>query len=754
MPVAATATMSARIQAGAPRATVTASLQPVVIAEEGVFEPGVLAPDLRVATVTADVLRDVEGALAGATTVHHARVKLAGDWVPVGELVGPVRIRESRDTWAASAEFGVAGERWSVFRTLSTWTKTPVEIWTAHGAPGEDLEAKLELRFHGVVQPPAEQTSIESGVAGEPVLRIRCSSDASLFDGATVCVEVPPGAGLRRGEIATAFAADVGQESDVPDGGELRLPVQATGARLFPLLQQIGEVEDWFWRFRPDGVCEAYSAAVPPAPLPTDDTWTLGDVFELSVTTPSDPPSRYVVRGHRMVFEDESALTTEVTRTVIEDVYAPRAATQRQASDGTITERNVTEVPALRVVAEIRDVVQRRGDRVESQTTIERGWKNPLAARLRTPIGTEGDGPENGYWFVPASIDSEGRFVVYTRERFLEVARRTAVHTHHPDGTLAQTLERFWRWDTRDKAVQVVNGDGTRSWLQGVRVSGDGRSLVHLAGSNQVETYDEHERRTTKLTHDPVSGAGRSEELEVRTAYALQAVLAEDNYVLADGSGRAEPEAVMRRTSRILKENVLRSDGSLVAETEREEGWFAPQVLGGAFDYGHFSSDRPVEIFTVIGRSSRYFRQLTEDTYEVVELDPETQRSPTVLSGRVPVPRFRASVWTRMVQQPLEAVLQDDVLEELFGRRSEVVDNPFVGSLADAQRVAERRRRFATARQVTVSRPLTPRRVGHSLTVLSAPDGLAHRGLIAEVETVLDLELGSATGNYVVEMPL
>lgn len=737
MPVAATARLSGTVT---PSATVPGQLLAPMTATgtEGLLE----------GTVSRDVIESVDG----VSIFYGYRIRLGEEWIPSEDLAGPIEIEEGIDTHTTLFSFGLIGARYAVAATTRTWTRTPVEIWATTGRPGALREW---CRASGHV------LTCEQPDSREPVVRVSCADDAALYDRFELCFEVPPGAGLTRGEICAEALQDAGVAAwDIPSGAVYGKPVQAVSARLFAWLQAFGEPEAWSWRFRPeDRVLEAYVARLKAPPEPPDHVWELGDVVSIDTTSPKDVPSRWVVRGTALVLADEAGVKTSITRTVIEDIYAPKVCPFMQLTDGSVTATGAAEeAEALRVVTILEDQQRDRAGKTVEQLTREWGWFNPAAGRLRTPGAAEPAGPvEEGFYYAQAFVDPDGELRVWPREAFVQIGERRQVPTYDGAGTPTRTRTETRSWHRKTMGVSSV-GSATPNVI-GAAVGTDGQSYyvfeVSLTSVRRIEAFGLSQVDEVAYEY-AASGAARREVQEsfgwVSPRTAVEGV---PWYVLYDGTGQMHLVAPwgLRRRQTVL--NLLGDDGHLLGKIETTAGYRSLKRVAGAYDWGDFRSNLQAEAWGTLKRVNTQYNVLSEDLYEEIVEDEEGRRTPRLVSGRLPLPRFQTSPWTAMLQRPLEDVLDDTTAEAWWGFARTVVDSEYAQDLAEAHAMALRRRSRLLAHKHQVTRPRTLARPGDTVLLVDPRSGVHGRCLVAQLRETW--ELGPRTqvlAAYTLEQPL
>jgi hypothetical protein len=719
--------------------------------------PGLLLAPMAAAgtagLIEGTVSRAAVESVDGGTICYGYRIRLDGEWIPSQDLNGPLEIEEGIDTHVTLFSFGLAGAQYSVAATTTTWTRTPVEVWATTGRPGALREW---LRASGYVLTCSQPDS------REPIVRVSCADDSVLYDRYELCFEVPPAAGLTRGDICAEAVQDAGVAAwDIPSGAVYLKPVQATSARLFDWLKAFGEPEAWSWRFRAeDRVLEAYAARLKAAPQPPDHVWGLGDVVSIDTTPPKDVPSRWVVRGTAIVFSDESGIKTRLTRTTVEEIYAPKVCLQMQLTDGSVVATGAVEDPEqLRVVSILEDQQRERGGKTLEQLTREFGWFNPAAGKLRTPAAAEPAGPvEEGFYHAQAFVDPDGELRVWRREGFVQVGERRQVPTYDADGTPIRT--RTWTHSWYRKSMGVRNAGSASLNVIGAAVGTDGQSYfvfeTSLTSVRRIEDFGLAQLDDVAYEYDPGTGAARREVQEsFGWASPRTAVEGVPWYVLYDGTGQMHLIApwTLRRRQTVL--NLIAEDGHLLGKIETSEGYRALKRLSGAYEWGDFKSNQQAEAWGRLKRVNTQYNALTEDSYEEIVEDGEGRRTPRLVAGRLPLPRFRTSPWTSLLQQPFDLVLDDATAEAWWGFSRVVVDSEYAQSLEEARAIAARRRSRLLAYTHEVTRPPTLARPGDTVLLADRRSGIHGRCLVTQMrETWTLAPRTQVLASYTLEQPL
>lgn len=710
------------------------------------------------ATFTGTVSRAAIQALDARSTSTGVRVKLGGEWVPTEDLAAPLAWSESIDSHRRSVQLTLAGQRWSVLATLTTWTRTPVEVWTRQGQPPAPLE---ELEFRGWVRSGSRQTG-----AHGPVVEITCD-DVAAWDRFELCHEVAPLSGLTRGEIATALAADAGlTQVEIPAGDRYDRPLFTDSARLFEYLAEFGEPEGWHWRLVPDPegtglILQAYVPELKQPPQPPDWVWHARDTDPggVELQAPTDPPSRYVIRGLGPVYVDEHGIERELVRTQVIAPYAPKVAVSKQDGSGTITPLSPSFPSQTdRIVSVIEVETQRRAGLDIAQDTREWGYHNPSAPKYETRTGDGGGPVGTGYYFATAYIDQDGSYVAWKIERFVETGRRRLRWIYGADQEVTQQRAGEERWHRRRRSVRFTSSaspDVASSYVGDDDVSYQGFS-VQGTSITSIETFGLDTEHITLFTYDSGSGAALSETLQTLGWREGGASIdpGSGHEVNYDGRGQQQREATRQQIARRHLVHVLTEDARVAGSVETEQAWDVPEQPDGPHDWGGFQSYLDQEIFRSIRRTHTTYHRRADGTVEVVTAPSDGVPTSRIIQGRLPLPRFLESPWTIFRSRPVEHVLDDPDLAELFGFAREVLHHDHVTSLDQARAMAVRRRRRATATAVTWRRAETRARPGDTVLLIDPAHGLAHRALLVGREVQRDPLRGSASAVYRLEVNL
>jgi hypothetical protein len=704
------------------------------------FAGDVLNDDYAVPTFTGTVGSSVVDSWDGDSIYTRVRVRLAGAWIPEEDLVLPFKAHESIDSHMTTWSLALRGKRYSIFRTVTTWTRVAIDVFLDHGQPGA-FQVAATPTYSGYVR----KCDQDQGSPG-PVVRLQCGDRAALYDRFEACAEVPPLQGLTRDAIVRMHLEAAGiTEVDCPEGAVYNKALQWTNKRLFQVLGPFLEPEGWHFRFLPDGTAQIYTAELKTAPQPPDDVWYVEDLLEPPKAVPPEAvPSRYVLTATAVRLVDELGVETTVTKTTVRALYAPVVAVESQTVTGTFNPTGLSPLPEVeRIVSVITDQVAKRGSAVLSQVTTEEGWFNPAGAyQVSTGSG--------GFSFIAGRYrTAEGDFVTWLTQKFTEIGRRDSRHFYNLNGDLTGSTIDTWKYHRHGtRGVATVASYPTYN-VAGSYLYQDDQSYFSAA-----ETYSIAERQVVRLVYDEATGAQLSESQDSYRWYSPASAIDGNPgwYVLYDGTGQKDLNATLMLVETRTRQHILSRDALIRGEQEVIYGFSAPRKVDGSFDFGDFKSDADEMALRFSRIESTEYNVLAEDQYEKVTYTPAGGRVARVFLGSLPITRYTQSVWTRMVQEPLELSIDDPTAEEWFGFSRQTISHEHVQDLEEAARVIENERRRAMSNKVEVLRPATGRKVGDTILLIDPDQGLFARGLVVDVEPTWD-GIG-AEELYRLEVPL
>lgn len=707
--------------------------------------------------LSGTVTTTVREAVMGRSSAHGVALRLAGRDVPVEDLAGPVEISDELDTPNTALKFSVRGLTYSFLRTLSTWTAVPVELITTHAAGAAPAIASLE--FRGFLVPLGGR---QKGIM-DPELALSADTIAACGEG-NLCAEVLPSAGLTSGEIAAALIAPTGVSVAAPGGPAYPRPLEVTDRTPLAFLLDWGEAAGWHWRMLPGAgegeiELEGYTAEPKASPQAADETWTADDCEAIDPEPPAKPLSKVVVRGFRTVASKTGGVEIETQKIEISRPYALNTAVSEQLEDGSVVPVSSSSPVADRVVSRVENEVHRKGGLEVTVITREWGFDNPLAARLRTPEGSEVDGPEGGYYFTRAWIDEQGEYRFWRTERWVKKSERRITRTYGAGGTLDREDIEDYRRRAWTAGVKEISGGVPGPWQLGVGVGTDDQSYyVHGKDGDRrrIDEFGLAERHVVTYRYDEAIGA-QSGSSQVSDGYysPRAAVDVDGTWLRYDGSAQLDGVAPFRRFAELEKATGLTSDGRVASESEATRGWFAILKKDGDHDWGGAErSHRVAEIFRTTEAKVTVYRRRGDGSAERLEITsnapPKTER---IVEATIPLPRFAESEWTTLRQEPWEHVL-GPVDADLWGSSSTVIENPYLATPEGGAALAERVRRRSVSPRLRIRRLETLARPGDTIRVIDPHQGLDHRCLLVERRRTLDPRTGANTGEYLLEVNL
>lgn len=657
---------------------------------------------------------------------YRPRVKLGDSFIDPRDLEGGPQVGENDlDSHTASMSFALRGRRWSAGQTEKVFARTPVEIYFDHGREGDVIEPATP-DYAGYVIGCQQGSN-----AREPVVNVSCGDGAALYEKATLCFEIAPGADYTRGEIVELACADLGipLAAPPPRGAVYRKPLQWTNKSPFEALKPFIEPEGWRIRFNAARQLEIYTPEIKRAPLPPDFRWSTADLLQPpEIEPPSDSPSRWVLTCVTVVDVNEVGQVTETTTATIEGLYAPAVATQQQQTDGSVVATGFPSEPeALRVISQIVDVVVKQAGQPIMQRTTESGWYNLGAARLASNASSSG----GGYNFLQVYIDDSGKYVQEWKERFRAIGERLVTFTYNGNGDLTGQRVVTSRWRLTEQGVRAVGTSASATTVLNAYVHGDDQSYLE-----RVEQWGIDEEQRISFTYGsdgPLLYTTQEEWRYFNPRTKIDHGSAHPTYfVLYNGEAHKGQVATWRKTKSVQETNIVSlSDGLKGTQTATSE-WNARKRVDGPNDFGTYKSNAEEQAFQLVRVEPKQFRVINDDQYEEITHDADGNRVARIFLGRVPTTRYQSSTWTRLLTQPLEVVIEDPLAEAWFGFQKETLEHEYVQDDVEALRVLHARRRRAMALKVQVTRIDTMAQRGDTVDFTSEEDGISGRFLIVD----------------------
>ncbi|MEM6796104.1 MAG: hypothetical protein AAF725_19175, partial [Acidobacteriota bacterium] len=225
-------------------------------------------------------------------------------------------------------------------------------------------------------------------------------------------------------------------------------------------------------------------------------------------------------------------------------------------------------------------------------------------------------------------------------------------------------------------------------------------------------------------------------------------------WVNADGTGMFTSTETWQEVEDTRRRQTLDADQRLTAEQTVVLGRTPVPSLLGTYDFGDYRSAQQVEPWGVKEVRSKAYVVLSNDQYQVVEADGSPAGPPETRTGRPPVPLWRRSPWTTLMQHPVELLLDDELLADWFGRRTRVLNSQYVQSIEEARRVLEQALLEELSFELTVRRPETFAQPGDTVLLLDRRQRFYRRALIWSRRRSRSLDPPRADAEYRLLAPL
>lgn len=700
-------------------------------------------PAVTEATLLGTLSRTQIDSFEGVVLYYWFRVKLDGVFVPESDLIGPLVIRRNIDSHTVSWSFGLAGPQYSIFKTETTWIRTAVEVETYHGQSHE-IQSDLP-RISGYIL-TCNQVD-DNG----PVMLIECADQAALYERSTTCREYDPFSGNTRGDIVEDLLTDAGITDFVVPAGEVyNKQVQANSRRLFEFIKEFVLPEGWLIRFQPSGRLVLSEPRLKLSPQAPDAIWTRSDWYDLKVIPPANPPSRWVVRGTTALMVDELGVETRITKTEIIAPYAPVIATDMQDTSGVITPSGATPIDVEdRLISRVIDEQTSIGGKLLTQVTRQWGFYNPQSA-----LQVSSTSPPADYDFVNVLLNADGQGVQFLFEKFLLISKRVTVNVYDVDENLVSSIITSSRYKLRVQGVADQNSNTTDNPdVNGTFIHSDGQGYLE-----QNEVFERAEEQRLSFEFDENTGA-QSRTVQETFRYYEPRCRTDGGavggwFLLRDGSAMTGLTENFILVETKTTDNILSNDGALLGQIDVNIGFGGPAIRhDGNFEWGGQKSDSDNEEFRLISTESRQFNILSEDQVEEVRFSSAGRESRTVLGGS-PLPVFLNSAWTRLRTEPLEIILDDATVDAWFGFERRVMNNPYIQTEAEGEKILETLRERILARKIEISRPLTIVKEGDTVLLIDPEHGLSHRCLVRGIQETWTMTTGEVTALYRLEANL
>ena len=663
-------------------------------------------------------------------------------------LIGPITWTRRRDSPIRQGRFALAGTQFLPHQTAQTWTLTPLQLWGYVGPPAQEVE-RLLLSGYVIT---ADSDPVDR------VVTIQFADRGAPHHQADACFESAPLAGLNQGRVFKNISYSAGiPEADAPAGSVITKPVSTQGKNAFSVLNSLADAAGWWLRFDDTtGALRAEDFRLKRAPQRPDEVWHLRELYAPPQVSPPQPvPSRWLVRFTSAVEVDEQGIETTTAKTVVESIYAPQAAVERQTGE-LDAEGNPVTIPyapstsaELRITKTVCEITKKRGDLIIQRTVEEHGWHNPERARLIVAQ----DGPsQGGFYASRAYVDGSGVGRWWPKERFGLIQRVIETPTYDATGSILTQTRDLWAYSGMVVGLRRP-GDDTILNLTGAGIAADGESYWDFddSTSGRIFTFRHTERRVIEYSY---GGEGHAEQ-QVERVYrhfspqASVDPLHTTHWVTASGRGQVDLVSPWQEIQSTTQLTTKDEAGRVAQERRLVDGWRTFTRAAGRFDWGgNQRSDARASTWGPERAECKTYVVLSDQHYEVIDQDGRRQ----LHTGTPPLPQYLASPWTRLSQDAFETVLDDPVLQEQFGFSRRVLQSEWIETPAQAAEYLGRVLDADYAHELVITRPLTQADVGSTIHVIDPDRGIDHRMLVYQVETQVGPAM--AEGVYVLRQPL
>lgn len=688
-------------------------------------DPGNVHGSVRGWLVTLPPLPAVAGVLSDAVVrsyddpvvAYGCRVVLDGNDVTSDLVESDVGILRELDR-SDACEITLQGSQYSFLNSRKLWTRVSLQVFFSQKNP--NTLPTEELIFDGFVwtgtQVSLNVFSCQAYVAGNTAFNNK------------VCFELDPGVDRTRGSILRELAIASGFDSaDIPDGAVYSKPLQVDQS-FRDIALSFGEPEGWHFRVS-GGALESY--VIRRGKPQPDHKWNANisiGIDGVNLVPPEEVASTWIFRGQFSVnIGGEEEETTETFSNTAKGFFNPQTLS-KQDSNGVITPRDFAlgapygSFLEFRIIKQLTTTIVRLGSRVIRQEEVEFAWINPRSAQYRT--ASSGPGPQNAN-FVDTFIDQFGNHVVNSSAQFVMVLKRIEFFTYDDNGTLISSRIQSFEYHTITKAV----ANDSQQEITGVLV-GDDLQSYDRNGPKLFQISDFGLAAEYFVTHTYDDETGRRIS-EVQSSFAHYSVRTHSvvGFRLFNGTFQKDLVASFIEVETHFTDNLSDNSSLKVGEVRSTQEYFASDSVLGAFDYGDRNSDFEEEVFVTTKIEADSFNAFTENDFMKVEYANLRRRSQN-FPGRPPTMLHRASVWTQYASAPMESLLQDDVVESLFGRGFEIVNLEHVQNQNELDFVLERRRARAFSFIIEFERHETVALIGDDVLITDVEQGHLVRGII------------------------
>lgn len=614
------------------------------------------------ATFSAGIAGALFPARAGRRQVCGLEVTVGGSTLDPGLVLDEWRVTISLD----------ALDSWEIavphVADLPTLVESPLGNPVLIGAPPPGLAAVdidgVYLASDGVHRVRLVTNGVAAAFTRSGGLdRISGLSAGGRHDGRLASLALPPGHGLRRGEVVRrlAVAAGVSTPTALEPGARMAKEVQVTESPWLEAARELMRVEGRALTWDEAGALvnpAVRSRALAERRVVITDR----DVLDESVSLSGDNsgPTRITLVGTRQLErEDCGRRTVERIIETFGTTY-PLSAAFVQNAAGVLTSIAVTPPPLT------------SGLLIQSRVVVREEWE--CDTLISTVTETYG-------WFWPLSwryqVDADGVIDTYANNVYIEEPGAVADDSSHARAWPAQrfTLIR------RDTEIHEYDGRGfnTRSTL-----TAEGWKYVRAAVKVQSGT--------------PVAWQTRPFETDVNLLASGEGIVGTQEYFLGNGPTGFDPGGVFvpgsgRRLERSTTDRDVTDDGFLLSETTATESVFVRKGNAALYQGGEEGAEDQ-ESFQDDGLSIATYQEVDTGAHRIITIDVDRDGAVTLQTedaeGYLPTVERQEDIEpdpdlfgegaaaSRAEAQSIECELSSPALESARPRRDLSTSDPWI----------------------------------------------------------------------------
>jgi hypothetical protein len=354
---------------------------------------------------------------------------------------------------------------------------------------------------------------------------------------------------------------------------------------------------------------------------------------------------------------------------------------------------------------------------------------NPRHARWVTDVAGAGD-VGGGFDYV-ASFIADGKFVAWPREKLVQTGERRLTNFYSgPHRNLTGSYIELWGWELKPMGVRTVGADPATTTVVGSFVYDDDQSYSTLQ-----EAWDRLEAHDVSHVYSgdpgPLSETIQNTYKHFSPASRVDGAPAVNRFVLYDGTGQVDLVAPWQLFERKITSDVT-TKGLVTGKSEAITSWSAPERSEGEFDWGKGRrSDADSQSFgTEVSIEATEYTAINETQAGEEIRPPEGGRRARIYLGTLPSTLYGASIWTDLVMQPVELVVDDSTALELFGFQSQAILHEYVQSEPEGRMVIDWRRKPRMAPKLEIVRPNDAAVPGSTVRVIDPESGVDQRLIV------------------------